>query len=114
MSSVQIPRHVHEQEMEKLREEYTRRVGPINGTIHSEVTREQFVQRYSHALAFWNDSLPDIDLTGVIRPTMETIARHALCTNARLNILRHASEKGVSEEELLTHVARDRDDDDPV
>ena len=99
--AIQIPRQIYDEQMAKLQELYVCEFGEqTTEQTPKQMCRQTIVDTYSTALSFWVKHTPEIDVKKGV-PSMDVVAKHAICTNARLNILKHVKKYNIEEAELV-------------
>ena len=94
MSSVTIPREIHERMVKKFRLEYEDEFGDMSQ--EKSFTRDELIDKYAADIQFWKKREPTIDVNR--KPNMRTICSHAIATNAQSAMWRLCSEKGILSE----------------
>ena len=86
--SITIPKEVHERALLNLGKEYEQTFGfdPLSEGA-KETKRLIGKETYERNLLFWKTRLPTVGASSP-PPDMETIARHAICSNAISNMER--------------------------
>lgn len=95
---VTIPAHIHERELAALRREYERVVVKITDEVR-EIERDEAIEIYARNVKFWRARLPKLS-KGMGEAAL---ARHAICTNADINLMKRIKELGIHDE-VLAHV----------
>jgi hypothetical protein len=88
MEGVTIPKPVYETALMQLQEAYNGEFDESGAQCYA--TRQDFVDAYKARHDFWDRHLPEIDIQKG-PPTIETIAVHAICSNAKTNIVQHVN-----------------------
>ncbi len=97
MEGVTIPKAIYETALGQLQEAYNKEFDESAAQCY--VTRQEFVDAYKARHDFWDRHLPEIDIQKG-PPTIETIAVHAICSNAKTNIVKHVIAKlGTTQED---------------
>ena len=85
MSGVTIPRRMHQEVVEAFKREYEAEFGELTDAAR-RYSREQLAAKYAADLRFWEARVPQLDLQQ--RPSLETVCRHLVTTNAVANLKR--------------------------
>ena len=98
-NAIRIPCEAKEKAVQDLRDMYQKEMGNMQGEMRTFRTREEYISTYRRELAFWESRTPQID-PRLRMPSTDEVARHAICTNARQNIVAHLKSYGISESEI--------------
>lgn len=92
MSSVTIPKDMHERMIHRFRMEYQDEFGDLDET--KTYSRTECIAKYAADIAFWKQREPVIDPTKK-KPEMRVICAHAISTNAQSAMWRLCEEKAI-------------------
>ena len=92
MAGINIPREMHEKVVSDFKCEYEQTLGTLTEDVR-DYSREELVAKYAAAMAFWKKRIPAIDPEK--RPTIETICRHLVTTNAVSNLKKYLEQHGI-------------------
>lgn len=97
MEGLTIPKPVYEEALRQLQKAYA---GEFDeSATQCYISRQHFMDAYKARHDFWDRHLPEIDIQKG-PPTIETIAVHAICSNAKTNIVQHVNAKiGTTQED---------------
>lgn len=93
-----IPKHVHKEEFNKLKEEYVNDFGYVTEDTETVFyTKTEMVHKYAQNLLFWESRITNnpSDLK-----TINDIARRAICENSTHNLKNHVKENNIEKEVL--------------
>ena len=94
MSSVTIPKELHERMVKTFRMEYEDEFGDMEA--EKTFSRSELIEKYARDIRFWKKREPVIDPNK--RPNMRTVCAHAITTNAQSTMWRLCTEKNITEE----------------
>ena len=94
--AITIPKDIHNQEFNKLKEEYINDFGYVTEDKEKVFyTKTEMVHTYAQNLLFWSSRVTNdpSDLK-----TINDIARRAICENSTSNIKNHLKENNIEKE----------------
>lgn len=89
--SITIPKEMHAEMIEDFRLRYEQEFGPMDQ--NRAYSRTELIQKYARDLEFWRKHQPEIDVER--QPTLHTLCRHAITTNAISNMMQLCEERGI-------------------
>lgn len=99
MSAVQINKNVYEKELAALKAEYDSlfHISSEYSKSVKKYTREEYIALYARDIHFWTSRIPDVDLDNM---EMNLLAKHAICSNAKIQLWNQVSSAGISKKTM--------------